>query len=77
LTVLVLDQDTAMSSPKSTQSPEILSKELEEDSDVKVKALSERLSSAVQDIHSKDDLVKQHSKVAEEAVLGMILRKSE
>jgi hypothetical protein len=50
---------------------------LEEDSDVKVKALSERLSSAVQDIRSKDDLVKQHSKVAEEAVLGMILRKSE
>ncbi|KAK3127114.1 hypothetical protein QOZ80_7AG0568500 [Eleusine coracana subsp. coracana] len=64
------EQDTARSSPKSTQSPEILSKELEDDSDVKVKVLSERLSSAVQDIRAKDDLVKQHSKVAEEAVLG-------
>ncbi|GJN32394.1 hypothetical protein PR202_gb20901 [Eleusine coracana subsp. coracana] len=64
------EQDTARSSPKSTQSPEILSKELEDDSDVKVKVLSERLSSAVQDIRAKDDLVKQHSKVAEVAVLG-------
>ncbi|CAN6211726.1 unnamed protein product [Urochloa humidicola] len=64
------DQDTAKSSPNSTQSPEILSKELEDDSNVKVKVLSERLSSVVQDIRAKDDLVKQHSKVAEEAVLG-------
>ncbi|RCV13715.1 LOW QUALITY PROTEIN: hypothetical protein SETIT_2G367900v2, partial [Setaria italica] len=66
----VLDQDTAKSSPKSTQSPEISSKELEDDSNVKVKVLSERLSSVVQDIRAKDGLVKQHSKVAEEAVLG-------
>ncbi|TKW34901.1 hypothetical protein SEVIR_2G336900v4 [Setaria viridis] len=64
------EQDTAKSSPKSTQSPEISSKELEDDSNVKVKVLSERLSSVVQDIRAKDDLVKQHSKVAEEAVLG-------
>uniref|UniRef100_K4A0R1 Filament-like plant protein n=1 Tax=Setaria italica TaxID=4555 RepID=K4A0R1_SETIT len=62
--------DTAKSSPKSTQSPEISSKELEDDSNVKVKVLSERLSSVVQDIRAKDGLVKQHSKVAEEAVLG-------
>ncbi|KAF8669522.1 hypothetical protein HU200_051325 [Digitaria exilis] len=64
------EQDTPKSSPKSTQSPEISSKELEDDSNVKVKVLSERLSSVVQDIRAKDDLVKQHSKVAEEAVLG-------
>ncbi|CAL5072559.1 unnamed protein product [Urochloa decumbens] len=64
------EQDTAKSSPKSIQSPEISSKELEDDSNVKVKVLSERLSSVVQDIRAKDDLVKQHSKVAEEAVLG-------
>ncbi|CAL5083139.1 unnamed protein product [Urochloa decumbens] len=64
------EQDTAKSSPKSTESPEISSKELEDDSNVKVKVLSERLSSVVQDIRAKDDLVKQHSKVAEEAVLG-------
>ncbi|KAL6840685.1 hypothetical protein ACP4OV_029549 [Aristida adscensionis] len=64
------EQDTAKSSPKSTQSPEISSKELEDESNVKVKVLSERLSSAVLDIRAKDDLVRQHSKVAEEAVLG-------
>jgi len=64
------EQDTAKSSPNSTQSPEIWSKELEDDSNVKMKVLSERLSSVVQDIRAKDDLVKQHSKVAEEAVLG-------
>uniref|UniRef100_A0A0A9CSN7 Filament-like plant protein 3 n=1 Tax=Arundo donax TaxID=35708 RepID=A0A0A9CSN7_ARUDO len=64
------EQDTAKSSPKSTQSPEVSSKELEDDNNVKVKVLSERLSSVVLDIRAKDDLVKQHSKVAEEAVLG-------
>ncbi|CAN6218923.1 unnamed protein product [Urochloa humidicola] len=64
------EQDTAKSSPNSSQSPEISSKELEDDSNVKVKVLSERLTSVVQDIRAKDDLVKQHSKVAEEAVLG-------
>lgn len=60
------EQDT----PKSTPSPEIASKEAQNNSNVKVKVLSERLSSAVLDIRAKDDLVKQHSKVAEEAVLG-------
>jgi hypothetical protein len=67
-----LDQDTAKSSPNSTQSPEVTSKELEDGNDVKVKVLSERLSSVVLDIRAKDDLVKQHSKVAEEAVLGTV-----
>lgn len=43
---------------------------MENDNNVKVKVLSERLSSVVLDIRAKDDLVKQHSKVAEEAVLG-------
>jgi hypothetical protein len=38
---------------------------------VKLKVLSESLSSAVLDMRAKDALVKQHSKVAEEAVLGM------
>lgn len=64
------EQDSAKSSPNSTRSPEITSKELEDDNDVKVKVLSERLSSVVLDVRAKDDLVKQHSKVAEEAVLG-------
>ncbi|XP_051215730.1 uncharacterized protein [Lolium perenne] len=64
------EQDTLKSSPKSTPSPEIASKEVQDDSNVKVKVLSESLSSAVLDMRAKDALVKQHSKVAEEAVLG-------
>lgn len=59
-----------VSPPKSTPSPEIASKEAQDNNNVKVKVLSERLSSAVLDIRAKDGLVKQHSKVAEEAVLG-------
>ena len=35
-----------------------------------VKSLSEKLSAALLDISAKEDLVKQHSKVAEEAVSG-------
>ncbi|KAG8099890.1 hypothetical protein GUJ93_ZPchr0013g36613 [Zizania palustris] len=64
------EQDTTKSSPNSTESPEIASSKEANDDNVKVKVLSERLSSAVLDIRAKDDLVKQHSKVAEEAVLG-------
>lgn len=64
------EQDTLKSSPKSTPSPEIASKEAQDDNNVKVKVMSERLSSAVLDMHAKDAFVKQHSKVAEEAVLG-------
>ncbi|KAM0891554.1 hypothetical protein ACQ4PT_026314 [Festuca glaucescens] len=63
------EQDTLKSSPKSTPSPEIASKEAQDDSNVK-EVLSESLSSAVLDMRAKDALVKQHSKVAEEAVLG-------
>ncbi|VAH45519.1 unnamed protein product [Triticum turgidum subsp. durum] len=60
--------DTTLKS--SPESPEVASKEAQDNSNVKVKVLSERLSSVVSDIRAKDDLVKQHSKVAEEAVLG-------
>ncbi|KAI4973761.1 hypothetical protein ZWY2020_041542 [Hordeum vulgare] len=62
-------EDTLKSSPKS---PEVASKEAQpqDSSNVEVKVLSERLSFVVSDIRAKDDLVKQHSKVAEEVVLG-------
>uniref|UniRef100_A0A3B6C4P4 Filament-like plant protein n=1 Tax=Triticum aestivum TaxID=4565 RepID=A0A3B6C4P4_WHEAT len=60
--------DTTLKS--SPESPEVASKEAQDNSNVKVKVLSERLPSVVSDIRAKDDLVKQHSKVAEEAVLG-------
>lgn len=35
-----------------------------------MKTLREKLASALHNISAKDDLVKQHSKVAEEAVSG-------
>ena len=37
-----------------------------------VKSLSEKLSAALLTISAKDDLVKQHAKVAEDAVAGII-----
>jgi hypothetical protein len=39
-------------------------------SEDRAKILSEKLSNALADITSKDNLVKQHIKVAEEAVSG-------
>lgn len=39
-----------------------------------VKTLSEKLSSAQSEMVTKDNLVKQHAKVAEEAVTGLILK---
>lgn len=35
-----------------------------------VKSLTERLSAALVNVSAKEDLVKQHAKVAEEAVAG-------
>ncbi|KAF3331974.1 Filament-like plant protein 3 [Carex littledalei] len=51
--------------------PETLSKSnSEENKDETVKILSEKLSATILDLNVKDDIVKQHAKVAEEAVLG-------
>ncbi|KAG9151691.1 hypothetical protein Leryth_001988 [Lithospermum erythrorhizon] len=53
------------------QSPEVMSKAEEEEAVTdSLSALSEKLSNALINIQEKEDLVKQHSKVAEEAVLG-------
>nr|GMC98753.1 filament-like plant protein 3 [Ipomoea batatas] len=57
----------------SIQSPEVTSKasnDEELNDSVSVKALSAKLSEALLNIRAKEDLVKQHSKVAEEAVTG-------
>lgn len=40
-------------------------------SEERAKILSEKLSNALADINSKDNVVKQHVKVAEEAVSGI------
>lgn len=59
--------------PQSTQSPEVTSKAASNNEEVNesVKILSEKLSAALLNISAKEDLVKQHAKVAEEAVSGI------
>ncbi|KAL0396051.1 UNVERIFIED_CONTAM: Filament-like plant protein [Sesamum calycinum] len=54
------------------QSPEVTSKAAPPGDELNdsVKALSEKLSEALLNIRAKEDLVKQHAKVAEEAVSG-------
>lgn len=60
---------------QSTQSPEVTSKAALNDDEVNesVKALTDKLSAALLNISAKEDLVKQHAKVAEEAVSGILL----
>lgn len=68
------EQEVLKASPnhESSHSPEVLSKEGSGHEEVndKVRHLSEKLSAALSNISSKEDLVKQHAKVAEEAVSG-------
>lgn len=78
-----LNQEVFKSSPNhNTQSPEVTSKSMasvEEVSDASskkeahdsVKRLTEKLSAALVNVSAKEDLVKQHAKVAEEAVAGI------
>ncbi|XP_019458530.1 PREDICTED: filament-like plant protein isoform X1 [Lupinus angustifolius] len=54
-----------------TPSPEVTSKVLSnEEQVIDVKTLTDKLAAAILNISAKEDLVKQHAKVAEEAVLG-------
>lgn len=72
-----LKQDALKASPiNNAQSPEVTSKTLSGDEDVNdsIKSLTERLSAALVNVGAKDDLVKQHAKVAEEAVAGIEFR---
>lgn len=74
------DQDGLKSSPNhSTQSPEVTSKVATSGDEVNdnVKSLTEKLSAALLNVGAKDDLVKQHAKVAEEAVAGWEKAESE
>lgn len=58
---------------QSIQSPEVTSKAASNDEEVNdsLKTLTEKLSAALLNISAKEDLVKQHAKVAEEAVSGL------
>lgn len=59
------------------QSPEVTSKASPDDElNDSLKTLSEKLSAALLNIGAKEELVKQHAKVAEEAVSGIPLCKS-
>ncbi|XP_022879507.1 filament-like plant protein 3 [Olea europaea var. sylvestris] len=64
--------DDQASSNHNTHSPEVISKAVPSDEELNesVKTLSEKLSEALVNIRAKEDLVKQHAKVAEEAVSG-------
>lgn len=69
------DQEVSRSSPVSAspnnaQSPDVSSKIVSHEVNESVKSLNEKLSAALFSISAKEDLVKQHSKVAEEAVAG-------
>ncbi|KAJ1703221.1 hypothetical protein LUZ63_003000 [Rhynchospora breviuscula] len=76
------EQEVLRGSPNQTQSPDITSKiepklpaimsksNSDENKDETIKILSEKLSAVILDLNAKDDIVKQHAKVAEEAVLG-------
>ncbi|XP_047969740.1 filament-like plant protein 3 [Salvia hispanica] len=63
--------DDQILSNHNIQSPEVTSKAAPDDElNDSVKTLSEKLSAALLNIGAKEDLVKQHAKVAEEAVSG-------
>ncbi|XP_047977105.1 filament-like plant protein 3 isoform X2 [Salvia hispanica] len=71
------DQEAIRASAnEDMQSPEVTSEakkiDIDEDDEVKesVKILTEKLSAALVNVGAKEELVKQHSKVAEEAVAG-------
>ncbi|KAI3695663.1 hypothetical protein L1987_78662 [Smallanthus sonchifolius] len=61
--------DDQIYSNQSSQSPEVTSKD-EEEVESSIKALSRKLSEALVNISIKEEMVKEHSKVAEEAVEG-------
>lgn len=71
--LIILKQEALKGSPNhDSQSPEVTSKAVSSGGDVNdsLKSLTERLSAALVNVSAKEDLVKQHSKVAEEAVAG-------
>ena len=71
--LIILKQEALKGSPNhDSQSPEVTSKSVSSGEDVNdsLKSLTERLSAALVNVSAKEDLVKQHSKVAEEAVAG-------
>ncbi|KAF3659187.1 hypothetical protein T459_25084 [Capsicum annuum] len=70
----VIQKDPLKETPKNdNQSPEVTSKAATIDNEAKesTKKLIEKLLVALINVSAKEDLVKQHAKVAEEAVAGV------
>ncbi|KAJ8630946.1 hypothetical protein MRB53_024269 [Persea americana] len=65
-----MEQEASRASPNHTRSPEVSSNLAGSEAQDTVKSLTEKLSAALSNISAKDALVKQHAKVAEEAVSG-------
>ncbi|XP_009774512.1 filament-like plant protein isoform X1 [Nicotiana tabacum] len=75
-----LEQDALKEfSDHDKQSPEITSKAATIDDEAKesLRSLTEKLSAALVNVSAKEDLVKQHAKVAEEAIAGWEKAESE
>lgn len=72
-TMMFLGLSLQASAAHSSQSLEVTSKAVvaDEGESDRVKTLSEKLSAALLNISAKEELVKQHAKVAEEAVSGI------
>lgn len=71
----MLKQEALKASPNdNAQSPEVTSKAVPNGDDISdnVRALTEKLSAALVNVSAKEDLVKQHAKVAEEAIAGIM-----
>lgn len=69
-----MEQDPLKETPENdNQSPEVTSKAVTIDHEAKgsPKKLIEKLSAALVNVSAKEDLVKQHAKVAEEAIAGI------
>ncbi len=70
----MLKQEALNASPNhSSQSPEVTSKPAVSGKEINdnLKVLTEKLSAALANVSAKEDMVKQHAKVAEEAVAGI------
>lgn len=72
-----MEQESSRKSLHHSQSPEVASKASTTDTEVNdsYKCLTEKLSAALVNVGAKEDLVKQHAKVAEEAVAGIFTKK--
>ncbi|KAI3821154.1 hypothetical protein L1987_08711 [Smallanthus sonchifolius] len=73
------EQGSSRKSMNHSQSPEVTSKVSTDNSEVNdsFKSLTDKLSAALVNVGAKEDLVKQHAKVAEEAVAGWEKAESE